>query len=42
MPSLKQIAVMDREKRTLLDPWPLQDAQGNTLSGWMKPTIVCS
>jgi hypothetical protein len=33
MPSLKQIAVMDRQKRTLLDPWPLQDAQGNTPIG---------
>jgi len=30
MPSLKQIAVIDREKRTLLDAWPLEDAQGNT------------
>jgi len=30
MPSLKQIAVMDREKRTLLDAWPLTDMQGNT------------
>jgi DNA-binding beta-propeller fold protein YncE len=30
MPSLKQIAVIDREKRTLLDAWPLEDVQGNT------------
>ncbi|HTC94514.1 MAG TPA: hypothetical protein VK699_13830 [Terriglobales bacterium] len=30
MPSLKQIAVMDRDKRALLDTWPLTDIQGNT------------
>jgi DNA-binding beta-propeller fold protein YncE len=30
MPSLKQIAVIDREKRTLLAAWPLEDVQGNT------------
>ncbi|HZR29565.1 MAG TPA: hypothetical protein VFA71_12380 [Terriglobales bacterium] len=30
MPSLKQIAVMDREKRALLHAWPLTDIQGNT------------
>jgi len=33
MPSLKQIAVMDREKRTLLNAWPLEDVQGNTPIG---------
>lgn len=29
IPALKQIAVMDRESRTLLEPWPLAEAQGN-------------
>ncbi|SRR5712692_3962677 len=33
IPSLKQIAVMDREKRTLLSAWPLEDVQGNTPIG---------
>ncbi len=28
-PSLKQIAVLDREKQTLLAPWPLTDVSGN-------------
>jgi len=30
MPTLKQIAVIDREKRALLATWPVEDAQGNT------------
>ena len=30
MPSLKQIAVIDRETRTLVATWPVADAQGNT------------
>jgi DNA-binding beta-propeller fold protein YncE len=29
IPALKQIAVMDRESRTLLPPWPLAGTQGN-------------
>lgn len=29
IPALKQIAVMDRESRTLLEPWPLAGTQGN-------------
>ena len=29
LPALKQIAVMDRESRTLLEPWPLAGTQGN-------------
>jgi DNA-binding beta-propeller fold protein YncE len=29
MPSLKQIAVLDRENQTTLPPWPLKDAAGN-------------
>ena len=29
MPSLKQIAVLDREKQTLLETWPLKDVSGN-------------
>jgi DNA-binding beta-propeller fold protein YncE len=29
IPALKQIAVMDRQSRTLLEPWPLSEAQGN-------------
>jgi hypothetical protein len=29
MPSLKQIAVIDRETRTLVATWPVADAQGN-------------
>jgi hypothetical protein len=28
-PSLKQIAVLNREKQTLLAPWPLDDVSGN-------------
>ncbi len=30
MPSLKQVAVIDREKRTLLTTWPVTDTQGIT------------
>jgi DNA-binding beta-propeller fold protein YncE len=30
MPSLKQIAVIDRDTRTLVATWPVTDAQGNT------------
>ncbi len=30
VPSLNQVAVMDRESRALLVPWPLEDVQGNT------------
>jgi hypothetical protein len=33
MPTLKQVAVMDRERRTLLQTWPLGDAEGNTPLG---------
>ena len=33
MPTLKQVAVMDREKRALLHTWPLADAEGNTPLG---------
>jgi DNA-binding beta-propeller fold protein YncE len=29
MPTLKQIAVVDRERRTLLEPWSLAGTQGN-------------
>lgn len=29
IPALKQIALMDRESRTLLEPWPLSGTQGN-------------
>jgi DNA-binding beta-propeller fold protein YncE len=29
IPALKQVAVMDRESRTLLPPWPLAGTQGN-------------
>jgi hypothetical protein len=29
LPALKQVAVIDRESRTLLAPWPLAGAQGN-------------
>jgi DNA-binding beta-propeller fold protein YncE len=29
LPSLKHIAVLDREKQTLLAPWPLKDVSGN-------------
>ncbi|HWX19249.1 MAG TPA: hypothetical protein VN578_04990, partial [Candidatus Binatia bacterium] len=29
LPSLKQIAVLDRDKQTLLAPWPLKDVSGN-------------
>jgi DNA-binding beta-propeller fold protein YncE len=29
IPSLKQIAVLDRDKQTLLAPWPLNDVSGN-------------
>ena len=30
VPSLKQVAVVDRDRRALLHPWQLQDVQGNT------------
>ena len=30
VPSLKQVAVVDRDKRALLHPWRLQDVKGNT------------
>jgi hypothetical protein len=33
MPTLKQIAVMDRERRVLLATWPIADAEGNTPLG---------
>lgn len=33
MPTLKQVAVMDRERRVLLNSWPLADAEGNTPLG---------
>jgi DNA-binding beta-propeller fold protein YncE len=33
MPSVKQVAVMDRDKRVLLHAWPLGDAEGNTPLG---------
>jgi DNA-binding beta-propeller fold protein YncE len=33
MPGVKQVAVMDREKRTLLNTWLLEDVQGNTPIG---------
>ncbi len=33
MPSLKQIAVVDRRKRVSLQPWPLQEVEGNTPIG---------
>jgi DNA-binding beta-propeller fold protein YncE len=33
VPGLRQIAVIDREKRTLLKSWPLRDVQGNTPIG---------
>jgi DNA-binding beta-propeller fold protein YncE len=33
MPRLKQVAVVDRERRTLLHAWPLGDAEGNTPLG---------
>jgi DNA-binding beta-propeller fold protein YncE len=33
MPTLKQVAVMDRNKLTLLNTWPLADAEGNTPLG---------
>jgi hypothetical protein len=29
IPTLKQVAVMDRERRTLLEPWTLAGVQGN-------------
>jgi DNA-binding beta-propeller fold protein YncE len=33
VPSMKQIAVVDRERRVLLTPWSLQDIQGNSPIG---------
>jgi DNA-binding beta-propeller fold protein YncE len=33
VPSMKQIAVVDREKRTLLPPWSMQHFQGNSPVG---------
>lgn len=33
MPTLKQIAVLDRKSRVALPSWPLQDVQGNTPIG---------
>ena len=33
IPTVKQVAVMDREKRTLLHTWPLEDVEGNTPLG---------
>jgi hypothetical protein len=38
MPTLKQIAVMDRYKLTLLHTWPLADAEGNTPLGLDEAT----
>jgi DNA-binding beta-propeller fold protein YncE len=33
MPTLKQVAVMDRDKRVLVTAWPLADAEGNAPLG---------
>jgi len=33
MPNVKQIAVVDRDRRVLLHTWPLEDAEGNTPLG---------
>ena len=33
MPSLKQVAVVDRSKRVALEPWPLENVEGNTPIG---------
>jgi hypothetical protein len=33
MPSVRQVAVMDRNQRTLLNVWQLEDVQGNTPIG---------
>ena len=33
MPTLKQVAVMDRRRRVALEPWSLQDVEGNTPIG---------
>jgi hypothetical protein len=33
IPSMKQVAVIDRKKRVLLAPWSLQDSQGNSPIG---------
>ena len=33
VPIMKQVAVMDREKRALLAPWPLKGVEGNTPIG---------
>lgn len=38
MPTLKQVAVMDRERRVLLNTWPLADAEGNTPLGLDEAT----
>jgi hypothetical protein len=33
LPEQNQIAVLDRKKRVLLDPWPFNNAQGNSPIG---------
>ncbi len=30
LPTVHQVAIIDREKRTVLEPWPVPEPQGNT------------